>query len=109
RIDLRDAGLAEILAHHDVGGELRPLLGNLGVVHLKDDAAVRIGDPAGAPLVLDRREGVLSRLGETAIDLHGKGSIPTATKGASKGASRSLRRPADAVADGVRRLRVGVN
>ena len=69
-VRLRDAGLAEVLAHHDVGGELRPLRGDLGVVHLEDDRAVGIGDPAGALLVLDGGEDVLSRLGESASDLH---------------------------------------
>ena len=34
-IYLRNAGLAEVLAHHDVGGELAPLRGDLGVVHFK--------------------------------------------------------------------------
>ena len=43
---LAGARLAEVLAHHDVGGELAPLLGDLGVVHLEDDGAVGIRDAA---------------------------------------------------------------
>ena len=36
-VDLRHAGLAEILRNHDVGGDLRPLGGDLGIGHLEDD------------------------------------------------------------------------
>ena len=65
-VHLRDAGLAEVLAHHDVGRELRPLLRDLGVVHLEDDRPVRVADPAGALLVLDRAQCVLPWLGKPA-------------------------------------------
>src|SRR6185503_9622591 len=62
--------LSEVLAHHDVGGELGPLLGDLGIGHLEDDRAIGIGDAAGALLVLDGGEGVLSLVSELAGDLH---------------------------------------
>ena len=41
---LGDAGSSEILAHHDVGGELGPLGGNLHIVHLEHDGPVGVGD-----------------------------------------------------------------
>ncbi len=51
-----DAGFAEILGDGHVGSELRPVGGDLGVVHLEDDLAVGAGDPGGAPGPLDRVE-----------------------------------------------------
>src|SRR6202035_5763276 len=75
RIRLRHAGLPEVFAHHDVGGELRPVAGDLRIVHLKHDAAVGVADAAGALLVLDAAQGVLSGLGESACDLHDDPSL----------------------------------
>ena len=36
-VGLGDAGFAEVFAHHDVGGELRPLAGNLRIMHFEND------------------------------------------------------------------------
>ena len=54
-------GLAEVLAHRDVGGELRPFRRHLRVVHLEDHFAVGAGDLGGPPGPLDFVEDVLRR------------------------------------------------
>ena len=41
---LGDSGLAKVLGHHDVQGDLAPLRRDLGVGHLKDNRAVGVGD-----------------------------------------------------------------
>ena len=43
-LELGDAGLAEVLAHHDVGGKLAPIGGDFGIIHLEDERAVGVGD-----------------------------------------------------------------
>jgi hypothetical protein len=58
-----DAGLAEVLRDGDVGGQLRPLLRDLGAAELEHHAAVGIRDDAVALLVLHRLERVHARLG----------------------------------------------
>ena len=70
-VGLGDAGLAEVFADHDVGGELRPLARYLRIVHFEDDRAVGIGDSAGAFFVFDGLKGILALFGESARDLHG--------------------------------------
>ena len=45
-------------------------LRDLGIVHLEDDRAVGVGDPAGATLPFHGSEHVLPRLGKAACDLH---------------------------------------
>ena len=66
---LGDAGLAEVLGHHDVCRHLRPVGGDLGALHLEHHGAVRVGDAAVAPRPLDGFIGVSARLRETASDL----------------------------------------
>ncbi len=55
------AGLAEVLRHDDVGGELRPRRRNLGPIHLEDHRTVGIGDDAGAPFPNHGLERVATR------------------------------------------------
>ena len=45
---LRDARLAEVLAHDDVGGELTPAGGDFRIVHLEDERAIGVGDSGAA-------------------------------------------------------------
>jgi hypothetical protein len=67
---LRHTGLAEVLADHDVRGQLAPGRRDLRVVHLEDGAAVRVADAARAGGPLDGVEDVLACGGETACDAH---------------------------------------
>src|SRR5918993_667384 len=68
---LRDARLAEVLGDHNVGGDLRPASRDLGVFHLEDDGAVRVGDargtrgPYGRGKRIDARLRVVARNGES--------------------------------------------
>ena len=69
-IHLRHTRLAEVFAHHDIGGQLRPLLRNFRIVHLKNDRAIRIADTAGALLILNASQRVLAQFRKPAGNLH---------------------------------------
>ena len=70
RIDLRNAGLAEIFAHHDVGGKLAPLRG------ISASVISKTTEPSGLEIRLVRRvpfdggKDIMSRLGEASCDFH---------------------------------------
>jgi hypothetical protein len=61
----RQTGLAEVLAHHDVGRELRPLRRHLDVVHLEHDRAVGVRDDGASLVPADLVERIEPDLGET--------------------------------------------
>jgi hypothetical protein len=63
------ARLAEILADHDVRGELRPLRGHLDAVHGEHRRAIRIGDDGLAALPLHVLERMTSRVREAPCDV----------------------------------------
>ena len=60
---LGHTGFAEIFAHHDVGGELTPRLGNHRIVHLENDRAVGIRNATGAFFKIDGGVNILTRPG----------------------------------------------
>ena len=68
--ELRDAGLAEVLAHDDVRRQLAPRRRDLRVLHLEDGRAVGVADAARTPRPLDGVVDVLAGLGESSGDLH---------------------------------------
>ena len=68
--ELRHAGLAEVLADHDVGRKLAPRRRDLGILHFEDGRAVGVADAARAAGPLDGVIDVLACLGEASGDLH---------------------------------------
>ncbi len=85
-VALGHAGLAKILADHDVSRKLTPRHRDFGILHLEDHAAIGIGDAAGAPGIFDSGEDVDGAFGgrgqirgKPAGDLHGRRSS-TATE-----------------------------
>ena len=64
------AGLAEVLADHDVRGQLAPLGRNPGVVHLEHHGSVRVRDPTGSLFPFNRVEDVLSLGRESSLYVH---------------------------------------
>ena len=67
---LRNARLAEVLADHDVRGELAPRCRNLRILHLEDGAAVGVADAARAGGPLEGSVDVLACGGEASCDAH---------------------------------------
>ena len=66
---LQGADLApEVFGNDDVGGELRPVLGDLDAVLLEDDGAVAADDAGVAKLPLDGVPDVMAGLGVAARD-----------------------------------------
>ena len=65
----RHASLAEVLAHHDVGGELRPLRRYLDALHREHGRAVGIRDDGAALFPLHIVERIFSLLREAACDV----------------------------------------
>ena len=68
---LRNACLAEVLAHHDVRGQLTPVSGDFGIVHLEDERAIGVGDARASARPFGRIKDVLARPREATGDLHG--------------------------------------
>ncbi len=66
----RDAGFAEIFLRQHVGGDLRPLLGNLDILGVEDHRAIRITDLAGGEAESDIRVRRLSLFGVAPFDPH---------------------------------------
>jgi hypothetical protein len=63
------AGLAEVLAHHDVGGELRPRCGHFDVVHGEDRRTIRVRNHGLALVPLNIGEWVTTWCRVTASDV----------------------------------------
>src|SRR5690606_37657014 len=78
-VPLWNSRLAEVLRDHDVGRHLRPIGRYLGIGHLEDHRAVRIGDPAVPLRPLHLFVRVLSGLGESTGDLQSgaHGALPS--------------------------------
>jgi len=76
------AGLAKVLGDEDVGGELAPARGDLGPLHLEDDASVGVGDGARTTLVDDGVERVCARDGEVPLHPHAARGLAGAAGGA---------------------------
>ena len=95
---LADGGLAlrraevaaEVLADHDVGGELAPEVGDLDVLLLEDGLAGLVGDAGGPVLPGDLVVGMDARAGPAALE----------GEAAGRGAVRGLAREAGAVGAG---------
>jgi hypothetical protein len=71
-IGLRDTRAAEIFLRENIGCDLRPMLGNLDVLHRKNGLAIGISEHARALRVLELVEGANARMGEPACNLHNR-------------------------------------
>ena len=69
-VHLRHACLAEVLAHHNVGGELAPRPGDPSIFHLKDDGTVCIRNATVSAFPLDARKDICSGLRKSSCYFH---------------------------------------
>ena len=84
------AGLAEVLGDEDVGRELAPARGDLGALHLEDDAAVGVRDRARAALVDDGVHRIGAVRGEQALEANAARGLARALLRGRVGLGRHL-------------------